>query len=122
MPDLRESLHRFLAVDGVQTAALIDVATGMIVQSAGVRSPGLPHAAASVADEVRAARATLGPRRPAGDLDEIVVATDDRLHLSKVLRNQPGEGLLLFVDLDLGRTNVALASLRVGELAPAVLA
>jgi hypothetical protein len=121
MSELWESLHRFLAIDGVQTAALIDVATGMIVQAAGAESPGFPDAAASVADEVRAARAALGPRRPAGDLEEIAVVTGGRLHLSKVLRGRPGEGLLLFVDLDRDRANVALASLRVGQLAPAVL-
>jgi hypothetical protein len=45
MPDLSESLHRFLTIDGVHTAALIDVATGMVVQSAGVESPELPDAA-----------------------------------------------------------------------------
>jgi hypothetical protein len=33
-----------------------------------------------------------------------------------------GEGLLLFVDLDRTRANIALASLQVGRLAPDVLA
>jgi hypothetical protein len=122
MSDLEMSLHRFLMIDGVSTAALIDVATGMVVQAAGEGSPGLPDAAASVADEVRAARAMLGPSRPAGDLDEITVVTARRLHLSRILQGHPGEGLLLFVDLDRARANVALASLRVGQLAPTVLA
>jgi len=122
MSDFWESLNLFLKVDGVRTAALIDAATGMIVQAAGEESPGLPDAAASVADEVRAARATLGPRRPAGDLDEITAVMAGRLQLAKVLQSHPGEGLLLFVDLDRARANVALASLRVGQMAPTVLA
>jgi hypothetical protein len=39
-----------------------------------------------------------------------------------MLRSQPGEGLLLFIDVDRNRSNLALASLRVDQLASAVLA
>jgi hypothetical protein len=64
----------------------------------------------------------LGPDRPGGDLDEISLVTDRRLHISKVLDDRLGEGMLLFVDLDRTRANIALASRQVGRLAPAVLA
>jgi hypothetical protein len=119
---LTESLGQVMAVDGVRAAALIDIATGMVVQSAGEEGPGFPAAAVSMADEARMARAALGPGRPGGDLDEISLVTGSRLHLSKVLGSRLGEGLLLFVDLDRARANIALASLQVGRLAPAVLA
>jgi len=119
---LQEALDRVLAVDGVRTVALIDVATGMVVRSAGEEETGFPAAAASVADEARAARGALGSRRLSGELDEIAVVTHERLHLAKILQDQPGEGFLLFVDLDRLRANVALASLRVGQVAPSVLA
>ena len=94
----------------------------MIVRSAGEQDANLLVAAASVADEARAAREALGPRQPAGELDEITTVTDSRLQLAKILGKQPGEGFLLFVDMDRARANVALASLRVGQLAPTVLA
>jgi hypothetical protein len=119
---LQEAIHRVLAVEGVATVALIDIASGMVIRSAGERGPGFPAAAASVADEARAAREALGPRAPAGELDEISAVTGSRLHLAKILRSQPGEGFLLFVDMDRARANVALASLQVGQLAPTVLA
>jgi hypothetical protein len=64
----------------------------------------------------------LGPGRPGGELDEISMVTEHRLHLAKVLDARLGEGLLLFVELDRTRVNIALASLQVGQLAPAVLA
>jgi hypothetical protein len=67
-------------------------------------------------------RAALGPGRPGGDLEEIALVTGQRLHVSRVLSSRPGEGLLLFADLDRTRANIALASLQVGRLAPAVLA
>jgi hypothetical protein len=119
---LQEALQRILTMEGVRTVALIDIASGMVVRSAGEQDAGLSAAAASVADEARAARCVLGPRQPAGQLDEIAAVTESRLHLAKVLRDQPGEGFLLFVDMDRARANVALATLRVGQLAPAVLA
>ena len=119
---LMESLRQVMAIDGVRAAALIDIATGMVVRSAGEEGTDFPAAAASLADEARMARAALGPGRPGGDLDEISLVTEGRLHLTRVLGSRLGEGMLLFVDLDRTRVNMALASLRVGQLAPAILA
>jgi hypothetical protein len=42
--------------------------------------------------------------------------------MTKILGARLGEGLFLFVDVDRTRVNMALASLRVGELVPMVLA
>ena len=75
-----------------------------------------------MADEARLARAVLGPDRPGGDLEEISLITQDRLHVTKILGSRLGDGMLLFVDLDRTRVNIALAGLRIGQLAPAVLA
>lgn len=122
MFSLDESLRDILAVDGVRVAALVDIATGMVVSSAGDEGPEFAVAAASVADEVRAARTMLGPGCPGGDLDEITVITADRIHLARLLSARPGDGMVLFVDLDRSRINVALASLRIGQAAQAVLA
>jgi hypothetical protein len=118
---LTESLDQVMAVDGVRSVALIDIATGMVVQSGGVEDTSFAAAAALLAEEARAARAAFGPGRAGGDLDEIALVTGRRLHVSRVLTSRLGEGLLLFVDLDRTRANIALASLQVGRLAPAVL-
>jgi len=119
---LDESLRRILTVEGVRAAAVIDVATGMVVRSAGEENASLPAAAASMADEARAARAAQGPDQPGGELDGIVLFTVGRMHLTRILRSRPGEGLLLFIDLDRSLANMALASVRVGKMALAVLA
>ena len=118
---LQEALHQVLAAEGVRTVALIDIASGMVVRSVGEPNPGLATAAVSLADEARAARGLPGPR-PGGELEEIAAVTDSGLHLSRVLLDKPGEGFLLFVDVDRARANIALASLRVGQFASAVLA
>jgi hypothetical protein len=118
---LQEALDQILAAEGVRTVALIDIASGMVVRFVGDPEPGLAAAGASLADEARAARGLLGSR-PGGELEEIAAVTDRGLQLSKVLLDKPGEGFLLFVDLDRAKANIALASLRVAQLAPAVLA
>jgi hypothetical protein len=119
---LTDSLRQVVAVDGVRSAALVDIATGMVVRSAGEEGNDFLAAAVGLADEARTARAALGPGRPGGDLEEISLITPGRMHLSKILSTRLGEGLLLFVDVDRTRVNIALASLRVGQLAPAMLA
>lgn len=122
MSGLSESLGKILGVEGVRTVALIDIATGMVVRSVGAQHAWFTSMAAGAADEARLARAALGPGRPDDDLEEISVTTAGSLQLSKVLDTRLGEGLLLFVDLDRARSNIALASLLVGQVAPAVLA
>jgi hypothetical protein len=109
-------------VGGARTAALVDVSTGMIVAAAGAEPAELAAGAAGLADEFRLATAALGPGAPAGDLDEMLLTTDRRLHLVKVLARWPDEGLMLFVDLDRSRTNAALAAAQIAKAAPAVLA
>jgi hypothetical protein len=122
MSGLQESLRSLLAVEGVRTAALIDVATGMIVRSAGEPDPDLPTTAARVADEARAVRSALASAGTADELIEISTTTASRLHVSRILRHSPSDGLLLFVDVDRSRSNLGLAALRVGQFGPAVLA
>ncbi len=122
MASLTDSLRQVMTVDGVRTAALVDIATGMVVRSEGEEGTDLPAVAATMADEVRLARSALGPGRPGGDLEEISLVTAGRVHMTKILGTRLGEGIFLFVDVDRTRVNVALASLRVGELVPAVLA
>jgi len=122
VPGLSESLQRILEIEGARTVALVDVGTGMVVGSAGTEPAGFPAAVASMADEARLAGNALGPGRPAGELDELLLVTDSRFHLLKVLSRAQDEGLMLFVDLDRAQINLGLAILRVAQAAPAVLA
>jgi hypothetical protein len=119
---LTDSLRQVMALDGVRAAALVDIATGMVVRSEGEEGTDLPAVAVTMADEVRLTRSALGPGRPGGDLEEISLITAGRVHMTKVLGARLGEGIFLFVDVDRTRVNMALASLRVGELVPAILA
>lgn len=122
VPSLIDSLRGILEIEGARTAALVDAATGMVLRSAGEEGAELPAAAACLADEARLAAAALGPACPGGELAGVAVVTASRFQLLTVLDARPGEGTLLFVDLDRSRTNIALATLQVARSAPGVLA
>jgi hypothetical protein len=122
VPGLIDSLRGILEIEGARTAALVDAATGMVVRSAGEEGAELSPAAACLAEEARLAAVALGPASPGGELAEVAVVTSSRFQLLSVLDSRPGEGTLLFVDLDRSRTNMALATLQVGRSAPDLLA
>jgi hypothetical protein len=120
---LSESLRQILEIDGAAAAALVDAATGMIVSSVSAGAAEFRGAAAaSAAEEIRWASAALGPSRPGGDLEEMLMVTTSRFHLVQVLSRWQDEGLLLFVDLDRSRTNIALAAQQVSRTAAGILA
>jgi hypothetical protein len=121
VPSLSESLDQVMTIQGARAAALIDIATGMILQSVGQFAGDFPAAAAGLADEAQNARGLPGAEDD-GDLDEISLITASRLQVSTVVGQRSGEGLLLFVDLDRARVNMALALRRIGQLALQVLA
>jgi len=122
MSSLQAALRQFLAVEGVRTATIIDMATGMIVRSVGKPDPDLPATAVCVADEARAVQDALGAGRSDGELVEIATVTGSRLQVSRILLGRPAPGLMLFVDLERGKSNLGLAGLQISQLAPAVLA
>jgi hypothetical protein len=122
VPNLADSLSQVMMIQGARAAALVDIATGMIVASAGQLAGDFPAAAASMADEAQSARVLAGPGQDGGDLEEVSLIAAGRLHVSRVLGPQAGDGLLLFAALDRARANMALASLRISQVAPQVLA
>jgi len=121
VPDLSEYLNQILRANGAKTAALVDVATGMVVRAAGQAGTALHDAAVGVADEARLASAALGGSSTGGQLEEILMVTRERFQLLKVLNWRQGDGLLLFVDLGRAGTNLGLAAWEVSQAADAVL-
>lgn len=121
MSVLDESIRQILRIEGARAAAIIDVGSGMVVCSAGDLDPGIGEAAASMAQELRAAGSDES-HSAGGALERIATMSDRWCHLLEVLELRRGEGLLLFVDVDRSMTNVALAGLGVRRLTPDLLA
>jgi hypothetical protein len=121
VPDLSQYLNQILRANGAKPAALVDVATGMVIRAAGQAGTALRDAAVGVADEARLASAALGGAGTGGQLEEILMVTRDRFQLLKVLDWRQGDGLLLVVDLERAGTNLGLAAWEVSQAAADVL-
>jgi len=128
---LIELLGEILGIDGVQMAALVDAGTGMMLGAVGVPARAVPAGAAPAGADLAAVAAGLAEEARAvarvaaagdGGLEEFTAVTASRFQLVKVLDAHPGESMLLLVDADRARTNMALAALRVGQAAPVLLA
>ncbi len=123
MSRLQESLRSFLTVEGVRTATVIDVATGMIIRSVGQADQDLPTTAACVADEAKTVRGALSADHPADDLVEIATVTDNRLQVATMLRSAPGRRPGAVHRRGAGRSPTwACVKRAISRLAPAVLA
>jgi hypothetical protein len=93
----------------------------MVIASAGDDNADLQHAAPSLADEARWAIRT-HQQDAGGGTATVATVTANRLYLTAVLEYQRGDGLLLYVDIDLSQTNVALATWQIDQLSPDLLA
>lgn len=121
MSAINESIGRVLCTPGVRAVALIDMGTGMVVGSAGDTAIDLMAAAPGLAEEVRLTVRAHG-QSVSADAATVTAVTPRSLYLTKILEYSRGEGLLLYADIDLAQTNVALATLQVDRLAPELLA
>ena len=93
----------------------------MVVASAGDGDMDLQWAAPSLADEARWAIRT--HRQDTADGTATVAAvTAGTLYLTKILEYRRGDGLLLYADIDLSQTNIALATLQIDQLSADLLA
>lgn len=121
MSAISESIGRVLRTPGIRAVALVDMGTGMVVGSAGDQTMDLMAAGPGLAEEARLAVRSPGPGVSV-DAATVTTMTARSLYLTKILEYSGGEGLLLYADIDLAQTNVALATLQIDRLSPELLA
>ncbi|MEZ0494458.1 hypothetical protein AB2L28_19645 [Kineococcus sp. TBRC 1896] len=109
MATVDETLKGALEIEGAIAAALVDYESGMCLGSAGGGTLDLEIAAAGNTDVVRAELRTL-QRLGLDDTPEDVLATlGTQFHLIRLLQSKNGQGLFLYLVLDRGRANLAMA-------------
>ena len=107
---LDESLSRVMRIGGATGAAFVDYGTGSALRTAG-ESGGidLSVAADGASGVVRAARESLARLGLPDPLEDVLITTRDRYHLTRLVHDRDGDGLLLFVGLERPRANLALS-------------
>ncbi|MEU1570026.1 hypothetical protein ABZ519_02425 [Streptomyces collinus] len=104
---LKEALS---SIEGATGAALVDYTSGMALGTVGgSNSFDLNVAAAGNTDVVRAKLRTMELLGIQDEIEDILITLGTQYHLIRLLRSQGGNGLFLYLVLDAGRANLAMA-------------
>ncbi|GAA1580146.1 MULTISPECIES: hypothetical protein [Streptomyces] len=98
------------AIDGALGAALVDYTSGMALGTlGGGKDLDLTVAAAGNTDVIRAKVRTMEMLGLQDDLEDVLITLGGQYHLIRLLRSRSGAGLFLYLVLDKGKSNLAMA-------------
>jgi hypothetical protein len=115
MANLKESLSKMSEIDGFVGACIVDSNSGMMLGSeGGGGSVNLEVAAAGNTEVVRAKRKTMTALGLKDAIEDILISLGKQYHIIRPLGQQ--DGLFVYLVLDRGRSNLALARHRLAEI------
>jgi hypothetical protein len=102
-----------MEVDGALGCAIVDYTSGMLLGSAG-SGVDLEMAAAGNSDVVKAKLKTMSSLGISGGIEDILITLDSQIHI--IRPSKTNDGLFIYLVLDKGKSNLALARRKVGDL------
>ncbi|MER8100340.1 MULTISPECIES: hypothetical protein [unclassified Kitasatospora] len=111
MANLETSLKEAMGIDGAIGVALVDYGSGMALGSLGDGGElDLNVAAAGNTDVVRAKmRAMEMLNLHDNEIEDILISLTNQYHMVRPITTPTGRGLFLFLALNRGRSNLAMA-------------
>ncbi|MFD7809380.1 hypothetical protein ACFV4H_23240 [Streptomyces cellulosae] len=111
MANTETSLKECLSsIDGATAAALVDYTSGMALGTlGGGKDLNLEVAAAGNTDVVRSKLRTMELLGLKEEIEDILITLNSQYHLIRLLKGRGGNGLFLYLVLDKGRANLAMA-------------
>jgi hypothetical protein len=109
-------LKEAMQIDGAIGVALVDHTSGMTLGQAGGNTLNLEVAAAGNTEVVRAKLRTMDALRLRENIEDILITLDTQYHLIRLITDKSGAGLFLYLALDKGRSNLALARHKLAAL------
>lgn len=104
---LKEALT---SIEGATGVALVDYTSGMALGTmGGSKTFDLGVAAAGNTDVVRSKLRTMEHLGLKGEIEDILITLSSQYHLIRLLKGRGGNGLFLYLVLDAGRANLAMA-------------
>jgi hypothetical protein len=111
----KEALMTLMSIDGIIGACIVDSNSGMMLGSAGGSATfNLELAAAGNTEVVRAKRNTMKALRLNDPIEDVLMTLGRQYHLLRPLRTN--DALFIYIALDRGRANLALARHRLTEV------
>ncbi|AMM08759.1 hypothetical protein AB0F32_05610 [Streptomyces albidoflavus] len=111
MANTETSLKEAMSViEGATGVALVDYTSGMALGTlGGGKDFNLEVAAAGNTDVVRAKLRTMEHLGLKEEIEDILITLSGQYHLIRLLKSRGGNGLFLYLVLDAGRANLAMA-------------
>ncbi|QOV37890.1 hypothetical protein IM697_05615 [Streptomyces ferrugineus] len=98
------------SIEGATGVALVDYTSGMALGTlGGSKGFDLNVAAAGNTDVVRAKMRTMEHLGLKGGIEDILITLTDQYHLIRLISGRGGNGLFLYLVLDVKRANLAMA-------------
>ncbi|MBC7978878.1 MAG: hypothetical protein H7138_28165 [Myxococcales bacterium] len=108
MANTKEALAKLMEIEGIIGACIVDSNRGMMLGSAGGGGIlNLELAAAGNTEVVRAKRKTMKSLNLSDPIEDILITLGRQYHLMRPLSTN--DALFIYVALDRGRANLALA-------------
>jgi hypothetical protein len=110
MTNLDMTLKEMMSLDGALGAAVVDYSSGMALGVLGSsKALDLQVAAAGNTEVVRSKMRTIEQLGMKDAIEDILITLSKQYHLIRPLASRGGQGLFLYLALDRGRANLALA-------------
>ncbi|RMB84640.1 hypothetical protein [Streptomyces shenzhenensis] len=104
---LKEALT---SIEGATGVALVDYTSGMALGTmGGSKTFDLNVAAAGNTDVIRAKMRTMEHLGLKSEIEDVLITLTNQYHLIRLLKGRGGNGLFLYLVLDSGRANLAMA-------------
>mgnify|MGYP003576889151 CR=1 FL=1 len=119
MATLKESLAKLGEIDGFVGTCVVDSNSGMMLGAEGGGSAiNLEVAAAGNTEVVRAKRKTMNSLNLKDAIEDILISLGRQYHLIRPVSQK--DGLFIYLVLDRGRSNLALARHQLSEVEKAM--
>ncbi|GAA2440108.1 hypothetical protein GCM10010191_64470 [Actinomadura vinacea] len=110
MSNLDVSMKDMMAIDGAIGAAVVDYNSGMALGTMGSsKSLDLQVASAGNTEVMRAKMRTMESLGIKDDIEDILITLNGQYHVIRPVTGRKGKGLFLYLAMDRGRANLALA-------------
>jgi hypothetical protein len=117
MTTMDMALKEMMTIDGAIGAAVVDYSSGMALGMLGSsKTLDLQVAAAGNTEVVRAKLRTIDQLGLNEDIEDILISLSSQYHLIRPMTGRKSKGLFLYLALDRGRANLALARHRVKSI------
>ena len=108
--DIETSLKQAMEIDGAVGVALVDYESGMALGSlGGGRYLNLEVAAAGNTEVIRAKMRTMASLELNDEIEDILITLGRQYHLIRLLTSNRSASLFIYLALDRGKANLAMA-------------